>query len=117
MVRKYNFYCPEDQKTNYCHNILTVRFSLITIDEGIPRISTLTCTHKGRSRHVSFAPSDHRIRIVDASHDRICGWVMIRDLDTARPMSHVVSVFVHYTEQIGGVHNLYDDRIGQMIHV
>jgi hypothetical protein len=54
------------------------------------------CSAKGGSRHVSFARSDHHIRIVDAYHDRICGRVMIRvswyaisirRYDTARPMS------------------------------
>jgi hypothetical protein len=51
---------------------------------------------KGGSRHVPFAWSDPRIRIVDAYHDRICGRVIIRvswyaisirRYDTVRPMS------------------------------
>ncbi|XP_050563124.1 uncharacterized protein LOC118270063 [Spodoptera frugiperda] len=56
-----------------------------------PRVQLLESRHnanfKGGSRHVSFARSDHRIRIVDAYHDRIL-WtgndtrIMIRDLDT-----------------------------------
>jgi hypothetical protein len=86
---------------------------------------------KGGSRYASFAQSDHRIRIVDAYHDRICGRVMIRvssyaisirRYDTVRPMScrflsdHIGTMMVHRldhdycedtdTEQIGGVHNL-----------